>query len=242
MPEATTVGRWRPGDDPRPLRALVARGGVLAIPTESSYGLAVDPRSRDGVERIYALKERERGKALPAVAADLDQVVALGAPAGWPPLQAIARCWPAPLTLVVPLAEPAASDGAASEGDGRRVWAADATADRTTLAVRVPAHDGLRAVLRVVGSLTATSANRAGEPPILDPRELEGLLTPIAADALIIDGGVLEGGEPSTLVRWIDSPGDERVGRFEVLRAGRYPVDDLPRVDRPDPAKPGPSV
>ena len=58
---------------------LLAAGGVLAIPTESSYGLGVDPRDPRGVEAIYRLKGRERGKALPVVAADIAQLLALGA-------------------------------------------------------------------------------------------------------------------------------------------------------------------
>ena len=57
---------------------LLAAGGVLAVPTESSYGLGVDPRDAQGIEAIYRLKGRERGKALPVVAADVAQLLALG--------------------------------------------------------------------------------------------------------------------------------------------------------------------
>ncbi|HVR99302.1 MAG TPA: Sua5/YciO/YrdC/YwlC family protein, partial [Thermoanaerobaculia bacterium] len=60
---------WRWGDPVGPLSELLARGGVLAIPTESSYGLGADPWNPAGVETIYRLKGRERGKPLPVVVA-----------------------------------------------------------------------------------------------------------------------------------------------------------------------------
>ena len=69
--ERSSLPRFAPGEDVEPLRALLARGGVVAIPTESSYGLAADPRSAVGVEAIYRVKERERGKALLVVASSL---------------------------------------------------------------------------------------------------------------------------------------------------------------------------
>ena len=190
--------RWRPGEPLGPLRELLARGGVLAIPTESSYGLGVDPRSAAGVEAIYRLKGRERGKPLPVVAAGRDQLAAL--PLG-PLPAAVERAmslWPAPLSLVLPLAAalPAAGGG-------------------TTVAVRVPAHPLLRELLRALGTpLTATSANAAGEPPALAPDAVAALLA--GADAAVVDGGILPGGLPSTLAAW-------EAGEWRVLRPG--PVD-----------------
>ena len=65
------VPLWRFDDPVAPLAALLARGGVLAIPTESSYGLAVPPGNAAGVEAIYRIKQRERGKPLPEVIAGL---------------------------------------------------------------------------------------------------------------------------------------------------------------------------
>ena len=69
---------WPWDGDRNEVRTALAEGRILAIPTESSYGLAVDPRSTKGVEAIYRFKERERGKPLPVVAADLDQALGLG--------------------------------------------------------------------------------------------------------------------------------------------------------------------
>jgi tRNA A37 threonylcarbamoyladenosine synthetase subunit TsaC/SUA5/YrdC len=90
-----------------------------------------------------------------------------------------------------------------------------------TLAVRVPDHRPLRDLLHEIGRpLTATSANRAGEPPILSLVDLAPLVA--GADAIAIDGGELPGGLPSTLVAW-------RGGAIHVLRQGRFPVSDLRR-------------
>ena len=69
---------WHWGDPVAPLRALLARGGVLAFPTESSYGLGADPRNPAGVETIYRIKGREAGKPLPVVVAGREQLADLG--------------------------------------------------------------------------------------------------------------------------------------------------------------------
>jgi L-threonylcarbamoyladenylate synthase len=193
---------WHPGDPVEPLRSLVARGGVLAIPTESSYGLGADPRNLVGVEAIYKIKERERGKPLPVVVADLGQLRDLGIDPGLLILEALSACWPAPLTAVLPVARPL-----------------PASAGEPTLAVRIPAHEGLRRLLAELGTgLTATSANRSGEAPVLDPEGAAELLA--GADAIVVDGGVLPGGPPSTLVA-IEASGPV------VLRTGSFPVERL---------------
>jgi L-threonylcarbamoyladenylate synthase len=188
---------WRFGDPVEPLRELLGRGGIVAFPTESSYGLGADPRSAAGVEAIYRLKERERGKPLPVVAADAAQVLELGIDPVAEAFRHALPLWPAALTVALPLSAPLP---AAAGGD--------------TVAVRIPDHAALRELLRGVGTaLTATSANRSGEPSLLDPLEVAELLA--GADAVVVDGGVLAGGPPSTLVVW-------EGGGWRVLRAGRY--------------------
>lgn len=199
------VPRFRPGDPIEPIRALVEAGGVLAIPTESSYGLAVDPWNAEGIDRVFRLKGRDAARALPLVAADRSQIAALGADsrsldrpelAPW-----IERFWPGPLTVVLPLG-PGGRELPARSPDG-------------TVAVRIPGHEGLRRLLEALGRpLTATSANRTGEPPLLDPDGAARLLAGLPEGrAAVIDGGVLAGGPPSTLIRL-------REGRVEVLRRG----------------------
>lgn len=204
MTSSTPIWRW--GDAVQPLRDLLARGGVLAIPTESSYGLGADPWNPAGVETIYRLKGRERGKPLPVVVAGVEQLAPLGIHLGiGRDLNIVKRLsahWPGPLTVILPVARPL-----------------PATAGESSLAVRVPGHERLRELLAALGhGLTATSANRSGGEPVLDPAELPELLA--GEDAMIVDGGVLLGGPPSTLVAI-------REDGLVVLRPGRFPAERL---------------
>ncbi len=189
---------WPWDGDPHDLSQALADGRVLAIPTESSYGLAVDPRSAAGVEAIYRIKERDRGKPLPVVAADVAQAIDLGIE----PNEAVRMAethWPAPLTVVAPL---------------RSAVSVPAAAGGRTLAVRVPAHERLRGLLRILGHpLTATSANRSGEPPVCQLPALEPILDD--AGAIVVGGEPTPGGPPSTVVSWTSAG-------LRVLRRGRF--------------------
>lgn len=188
---------WRRGDPIERLTERLDGGGFLAVPTESSYGLAADPRSEQSVEAIFRAKGRVDSKPLPVVAADREQLESLGV--RFPgPLVELTRCWPAPLTLVAELTEPVA----ASRG-------------RRRLAVRVPAEEELRRLLRRLGRpVTATSANRSGEAPLLTPEEVLDAFP--ESPLTVVDAGRMAGGLPSTL---LGVEGD----RVVLLRSGRYP-------------------
>lgn len=202
---SSTARRWLPSDDLGDLIACLARGGVLAIPTESSYGLAVDPRNAAGVAAIQRIKGRVEDKGLPVVAANLEQIVALGVDPADPALARIAPFWPAALSVVLPVADR---------------LPASPLAGPPSLAVRIPFHETLRGLLtKLGGALTATSANPSGQPPLVDPAEVATWLA--GADTLVVDGGVLPGGLPSTLVAFED-------GQARILRAGAFPPDRLP--------------
>lgn len=158
---------------------VVAAGGVLLIPTESHYGLGADPRRPDAVKRIFELKGRPEGLALPVVCSDWGQVESLVSVPEVHRLK-LARIWPAALTVVAPSTSPVAASST------------------TTLAVRIPDHDGLRALLYRVGPLTATSANRHGEPPC--PGVDGALESLFGVPDLVLDAGDLAGGAVSTLI------------------------------------------
>jgi len=163
------------------LREVAREHGVTAIPTETFYGLAVPPADAVAVERVVAMKGRSAEKRFPVVGATLEQLDNLVRLEGtW--RRRLAAVWPAPLTVVLP---------AAARGGG-------------TLAVRVPAHPLLRALLAEVGPLTATSANRSGAPAHCDP---SGVGRELGAELdLLLDGGATAGGLPSTLVDLTSSP------------------------------------
>src|SRR3954449_8905135 len=124
------VSLFRFGDPLPPLRDLLARGGIVAFPTESSYGLGVDPWNRTGVEAIYRIKEREAGKPLPVVIAGRGQLAGLGIDPDVHIVRRFLAVWPAPLTVILPVARPL-----------------PASAGENSLAVRVPDHGELRELL-----------------------------------------------------------------------------------------------
>lgn len=204
--KSTLPELWSWEDPLDALREVLARGGLVAVPTESSYGLAVDPLSAAGVRAVFRFKRRPVGKSLPVVLGELRQLARLGGDPREPLLARLAALWPAPLSVVTPISRPIPA------APGGRV------------AVRVPAHDQLRSLLLALGSpLTATSANRGGEPPTLTAGDTARLLA--GEDALVVDGGDLPGGEPSTLV---EPGGTSPAGSsLTILRRGSYPLERL---------------
>jgi L-threonylcarbamoyladenylate synthase len=125
----------------------IRRGGVVAIPTDTVYGLACDPANTAAVSRIYAIKRRPDGLELTLLAAalaDIEDDVDLS-----PEARILAGAyWPGALSIVSTLRS--------------RRWAIPR--DGTTLSVRVPDHPLALALLRRTGPLATTSANRHDEP------------------------------------------------------------------------------
>jgi L-threonylcarbamoyladenylate synthase len=159
-------------------------GGVIAIPTDTLYGLAADPFNRAAVARVFDVKGRDADRALPLVAADVAQVVHDIGPLTAAAERLVARFWPGPLTLILPA--PLRLADAVTGGTDR-------------VGVRVPANPVTRSVCAAVGyPVTATSANISGQPPTADPDVVEQTL----GDRLdyLLDTGSTPGGLPSTIV------------------------------------------
>jgi len=179
------------------------RGGLVGIPTDTVYGLAVALDAPDAIERLFAAKGRPPDKAIVLLVADIGQAERTGT--FGPAARALASAaWPGALTLVVP----------------RRpeVRLPDIlTAGGSTIGLRLPGHGTPRALARALGPLPATSANRSGEPDLTNAPGLEYEF----GDALdvILDGGPAQGGRPSTVVR-CDGWETEvlRVGSIEAVR------------------------
>jgi L-threonylcarbamoyladenylate synthase len=179
--------------------AALKNGGVVAYSTDTLYGLAVDPRSAVAVARLFAVKGRAQGHAIPLIAADEAQASLAGEFA--PMARRLARAfWPGPLSLVLsarPTIDP-------------QLLAADGT-----IAVRVPNSDVARALAEGFGfCLTATSANLSGAPATASAAIVRGTL----ADRVdyVLDTGDAPGGEPSTIV-------DVRDEVPRLVRAGAVP-------------------
>jgi L-threonylcarbamoyladenylate synthase len=165
----------------------LAAGMVVAIPTDTVYGLAVDPRQPEGVDRIFALKRRPGEVALPVLVAGWEQVEAVAGILE-PAAQGLAdRFWPGPLTLVVPRAGGFDADlGGPLEAHG-------------TVGIRWPDHPVVRALCTAVGPLAVTSANRHGKPPATLAQEVIAVFSVDERLSAVVDGGVCDG-VPSTVV------------------------------------------
>jgi L-threonylcarbamoyladenylate synthase len=194
----------RPGEPLEPQLAgavaVIRRGGVVAFPTDTLYGLAADPASADAVGRVLAVKGRGAAQTIALVAADLSQVEGICVLTTMA-RHAAAQFWPGPLTVLM-RAKPGLAPATIGP-DG-------------LVGVRVPKHDVALALTRACGhAVTATSANRSGQQATADPDEVAAALPDLD---LLIDAGRAPGGPPSTLV---DLSGDAP----RLVRAGAIPWD-----------------
>lgn len=159
-------------------------GGVVALPTDTVYGICVGIGTAGGVERLFRVKRRPPDKGIMLLLEHQGQAGDIGVmtPAA---IALGAACWPGGLTVVVPLR------------DGVTVPAALTSGGRT-IGLRVPNHDAPRALARALGPLPTTSANASGLPEAPDAAAIVAQL----GDAidLVLDGGPAHGGPASTVV------------------------------------------
>ena len=190
-------------DDPTGLAEAIdvlRGGGVIAIPTDTVYGIAVALDTPAGVERLFEVKRRPPEKAVMVLLDRVEQVAGLVEVT--PAARALIDLWPGGLTLVLPLR-------------GGSPLPRALTAGTPTLGVRVPDHDTPRAIARAVGPLPATSANPSGEP---EARSADDVMATLGDRVdLVVDGGVSPGGVPSTVVDCAAEP-------VRILRPGAIEV------------------
>lgn len=201
MPEATRILTF--SDEAIDAAAgLIGEGFPVAIATETVYGLAADATNAEAVARIYEAKGRPRFNPLIVHVPDLTAAERIGEFSN--EARALAdQYWPGPLTLVVPLR---ADAGIASL----------VTAGLSTIALRVPAHPAMQALLRRTGRpLAAPSANASGR---ISPTRAEHVLKSLEGRIpLIVDAGPTERGLESTIVAATD-------GQIRLLRRGPVEV------------------
>lgn len=205
MPQILRVDPRDP--DPSVIAAaaeMIRAGLVVAFPTDTLYGLAVDPRKGAAVRRLFELKGRPDTSALTLIAADVGQVRDAG------DMTVVAerlasRWWPGPLTIVMrarPVLDPATLAG----GD--------------TVGIRVPDHPAAVALARACGfCITATSANRSGATAVSFPDAAVEALPEVDA---VLDAGPAPGGPPSTIV-------DASARDLRLVRAGAVPWERVLR-------------
>ena len=184
--------------------AILRQGGVVAYPTDTVYGLAVDALNADAVARLYAVKKRPQEKAVPLIISGLEQLSQLAAPLSCAAKRMVTVFWPGPLTLLLP-AHAQAPQYLLSAG--RRIgvrW------PQVALSQQLAAGLG--------GAITATSANLAGCPVALSASEVVAQLA--STIDLVLDGGVVQSSQVSTIL-------DVSVYPPRLIRAGRLSAQEI---------------
>ncbi len=187
------------GEQIEEMAALLEREQILILPTDTIYGLHGLATSPSAVETIRAAKRRRDDQPFVVLCSDIDQLPLLGVTAPSDVLEALAKIWPAPLTAILPLAQPV-----------------PASAGRSSIGVRIPDLEWLRHLVRRTGPLASTSTNLSGEPAATRTVDIpDELLKQVAG---IADAGTLEG-QPSTLVQFTEtSPRILREGHFRFTQ------------------------
>jgi L-threonylcarbamoyladenylate synthase len=185
-------------------RNVISRGGVIAYPTDTFYGLGADPKNPAAVKRLYEIKSRKADQPILLLIANANDVKMWTSEINPASEDLMKTFWPGPLTLVFK-----------AGADVLR----ELTAGTGTIGLRVPGNELTRSLLDFLGNaLTGTSANVAGES---SPQTAEEAAASIGdAVELILDGGRTFGGRPSTVV-------DVSTGQPIVLREGVLPLKDL---------------
>ena len=187
---------------------LLRSGQIVAIPTETVYGLAADASNADAVAKIYAAKGRPDFN--PLIVHVADQSAAENLADFSPMAHKLAQAfWPGPLTLVLPLRADADIAGAV-------------TAGLPTIALRCPAHPVMQALLKKTGlNIAAPSANKSGG---ISPTRAEHVLAGLGgAVPMILDGGPCSAGLESTIVAVRDNG-------WQILRPGPVTSAEIERV------------
>lgn len=187
--------------------AVLRAGGVVALPTDTVYGIGVALDTPGGIERLFAAKRRPPDKGIMLL---LDAVAQAGRVGVMTPAAvALAdACWPGGLTVVVPQRPDVTLPDALTGGS-------------PTIGLRVPANDAPRTLARAVGAMPVTSANVSGMPEASDAA---GILAQLGeAVDLVLDGGPAHGGPASTVV---DCTGALPV----ILREGAIPKDRIASI------------
>jgi L-threonylcarbamoyladenylate synthase len=202
-PDKTSAAHAEIQSLPEAIDALSA-GELVVYPTETFYAVGCDALSSAALERLFAVKGRDAARLVALIAADRDAAFSLAAEVPPAARRLADLFWPGPLTLLLPAR---AGLPAAISGPERRVG------------VRVSPHPIARALARALGRpITATSANRSGEPPARTLAEARATLRDKVK--VFLEGGRLTASAPSTIV-------SVTAGQWTVVREGAIKEREL---------------
>lgn len=181
---------------------ILNKGGLVAFPTDTVYGVGTLVFNSKAVELIYVAKDRPIEKAIPVLIAEAKDMDKVGMDIPDMARRIAARFWPGPLTCIIP----------------KKPTLPESVSATSTIGVRVPDHDVARALLRTTGPMAVTSANISGQA---SPSTAEEVFAQLGGRiSLIIDGGKTPGGVPSTLV---DCTSDD----IKILREGPISLEEI---------------
>lgn len=183
------------------LMQLLQGGAVGVLPTDTVYGLVCRAGDETAVKRLYSLKNREN-KPGTVIAASIDQLVELGLKYRY--LKAVKQFWPNPISIIIPN----------HELDHIHLG-------KQGIAVRIPKHKVLCALLEQTGPLLTSSANYSGEPESTNIEMAQEYFDDKVD--FYVDGGDLSARKPSTVIRIVDDA-------VEVLRQGAVKVNEAGEV------------
>jgi tRNA threonylcarbamoyl adenosine modification protein (Sua5/YciO/YrdC/YwlC family) len=171
------------------------QGGLIAYPTDTTYGLGCNIFNRRGIKNIYQIKQRDARKPFSFICSDLSDAANYAQVSNFA-FKLMKRHLPGPYTFVL---------------DATRIVPDSLTTRQKTVGIRIPDDQIALAIVRELGHpLVTTSANLTGATPLHDPVEIEASMGRMLD--LVIDGGI-RFGDPSTVISLIDD-------KIEVLREG----------------------
>ena len=171
------------------------QGGLIAYPTDTTYGLGCDIFNRRGIKHIYQIKQRDARKPFSFICYDLSDAANYAHVSNFA-FKIMKRHLPGPYTFVL---------------DATRIVPDSLTTRQKTVGIRIPDDEIALAIVRELGHpLVTTSANLTGETPLHDPVEIETSMGHMLD--LVVDGGI-RFGDPSTVISLIDD-------NIEVIREG----------------------
>lgn len=183
-------------------RAVLNKGGLVAFPTDTVYGVGTLVFDGPAVESIYRAKDRPIEKAIPVLIGDAEDMEKVGMNIPETAYRLATRFWPGPLTVVIP----------------KKPTLPESVSATATVGVRVPDHEVARTLLRAAGPMAVTSANISGQP---SPSTAEEVFAQLGGRIdLIIDGGKTPGGVPSTVIDCTEND-------LKILRAGPISLEEI---------------
>ncbi len=179
----------------------IQKGGTVVFPTDTVYGIGCDPHNQDAVNKIYKIKGREKIKQLPVLAYSKKDIVNI---AFFDEIsEKIAdRFWPGPVTLILQIKD-------------KKI---EGTLDlKGKIAVRVPNHPCVLALLEKCRLLVGTSANFSGESSFSDSKEV---VSKFSGYDVLLDGGQITNSYESTIVEVVNN-------ELKIVREGKIKMESL---------------